>query len=239
LRAALLDAQYALLRRADRAVVVLINGVDGAGRSETVDTLNAWMDPRHIRTGAFDAMTPEERRWPEMGRFWQVLPPKGRIGMLFGSWYTDPILARVMGGDDADWFAHRLERIRQFERMLVAEGVVLVKFWFHLSTKTAKRRLKDLAADPRTAWRIGPREREHHKHYDEFIEASDEAVRKTSLGEAPWIVIEGSHVCYRELTAGRHLLSMLQHTAKPAPPALPLPPSAIKTGTNDMALLRA
>jgi polyphosphate:AMP phosphotransferase len=239
LRAALLDAQYELLRRADRAVVVLINGVDGAGRSETVNTLNAWMDPRHIRTEAFDAMTPQERRWPEMWRFWQVLPPKGRIAMLFGSWYTDPILARVMGDDDADRFAHRLERIRQFERMLVAEGVVLVKFWFHLSKKAARRRLKDLAADPRTAWRIGPREREHLKHYDEFIEASDEALRKTSLGEAPWIVIEGSDVCYRELTAGRHLLSVLRHTAKPAPPAPPLPPSVIETGTDDVTLLRA
>lgn len=239
LRAALLDAQYELLRRADRAVVILINGVDGAGRSETVNTLHAWMDPRHIRTEAFGAMTDEDRRWPEMWRFWQVLPPKGRIGILFGSWYTDPILARVERRDSHGHFVQRLERIRQFERMLVAEGVVLVKFWFHLSKAAAKARLKALASDPRTAWRIGPQERKQLKRYDDFIEASDEALRKTSLGEAPWIVIEGSDECYRHLTAGRRLLSALRHAAPPAPPVSPVPSSVIETAGSEVTLLRS
>lgn len=242
LRAALLDAQYELLRRGTRAVVILINGVDGAGRSETVNTLNAWMDPRHIRTEAFGAMTDEDRRWPEMWRFWQVLPPKGRIGILFGSWYTDPILARVEGRDSRDHFTHRLERIRQFERMLAAEGVVLVKFWFHLSRQAAKARLKALASDPRTAWRIGPQEKAQLKRYDDFIEASDEALRKTSLGEAPWIVIEGSDEAYRHLTAGRHLLSVLRHAVAPASPVAPqgpLPASVIEAPGDDVTLLKA
>ncbi|TSE29920.1 Thymidylate kinase [Tepidimonas thermarum] len=240
LRAALLEAQYALLKSADRAIVILINGVDGAGRSETVNTLNAWMDPRHIRTEAFDAMTDEDRRRPELWRFWQVLPPKGHIGILFGSWYTDPILARVEGRDSRDHFAHRLERIRQFERMLTAEGVVLVKFWFHLSYRAAKARLKALSSDPRTAWRIGPREKAHLKRYDDFIEASDEALRKTSLGEAPWIVIEGSDEAYRNLTAGRHLLSVLRHSKASVPPPSPVPASALHTGlADDLTVLRA
>ncbi len=215
LRTALLQAQYALLQQAQRAVVVLINGVDGAGRSETVNTLNAWMDPRHIRTEAFDVMTDEDRRHPEMWRFWQVLPPKGHMAILFGSWYTDPIVSRVYGRDDADRFARRLERIRHFERMLVAEGVVLVKLWFHLPKKAARDRLKALAADPRTAWRIGPREKAHLKRYDDFIVASDEALRKTSQGEAPWHVIDGRDEAYRHLTAGRTLLTALQQARQP------------------------
>ena len=78
-------------------MVILVNGVDGAGKGETVNLFNEWMDPRHIHTHAFGAMTDEEREHPEMWRFWRALPPKGRIGILFGSWYTDPILKRVMG----------------------------------------------------------------------------------------------------------------------------------------------
>jgi len=210
LRAALLQAQYALLAQARHAVVILVNGVDGAGRSETVNVLNEWMDPRHIRTEAFGASTAEDRRRPDMWRFWQVLPPKGHIGILFGSWYTDPILSRVMGQDSAERFAHRLERIRQFERMLVAEGVVLLKFWFHLSQPAAKARIKELAADPRTAWRVTPQEKAHLKRYDAFIRVSDEALRKTSLGESPWQVVDGSDHAYRTLTVGRRLLAVLQ-----------------------------
>ncbi len=210
LREALLRAQYELLAQARHAVVILVNGVDGAGRSETVNVLNEWMDPRHIRTEAFGPMAPEDRRRPDMWRFWQVLPPKGHIGILFGSWYTDPILGRVMGQDSAERFAHRLERIRQFERMLVAEGVVLLKFWFHLAKPAAKARIKELAADPRTAWRVTPQEKAHLKHYDEFIRVSDEALRKTSLGESPWQVVDGSDHAYRTLTVGRRLLAVLQ-----------------------------
>ncbi|MCX7814928.1 MAG: polyphosphate:AMP phosphotransferase [Tepidimonas ignava] len=239
LRAALLQAQYELLQRADRAVCILINGVDGAGRSETVNTLNAWMDPRHIRTEAFDPLRDEERRWPEMWRFWQVLPPKGHIGILFGSWYTDPIHCRVQGRDDRQRFALRLERIRRFERMLVAEGVVLVKFWFHLSKKAVKARYKALAADPRTAWRIGPREKAHLKRYDAFIDAADEALRSTSLGEAPWIVIDGSDDAYREVTAGQHLLTVLQHRPPPAPAPVPVPPAVLELPARPASLLHA
>ncbi|HEX5806168.1 MAG TPA: polyphosphate:AMP phosphotransferase, partial [Macromonas sp.] len=216
LREALLTAQYRLLNDARSAVVILVNGVDGAGRGETVNLLNEWMDPRHIRTEAFGPKNDADARHPEMWRFWKVLPAKGHIGILFGSWYTDPITDFALGDDKHDRFVHRLERIRQFERMLVAEGVVLVKFWFHLSKKVAKERMKALEADPKTAWRVTPQEKADLKHYDDFIRASDEALRKTSLGEAPWLVIDGSDPGYRSLTAGRHLLAVLeQHLQQP------------------------
>jgi len=120
LRQALLKAQYELLERSKFPVVILVNGVDGAGKGETVNLFNEWMDPRHIRTEAFGAITGAEGDRPEMWRFWQALPPKGRIGILFGSWYTDPILRRVMGHEKRAEFERRLERIHR----RAVEGVV-------------------------------------------------------------------------------------------------------------------
>src|SRR5437879_3994554 len=87
LRRALLDAQYRLLAQNKFPVIILVNGVDGAGKGETVNLFNEWMDPRHIHTHAFAGSTDIERARPEMWRFWQALPPKGKIGILFGSWY--------------------------------------------------------------------------------------------------------------------------------------------------------
>ena len=118
LRHALLDAQYQLLEKRQFPVIVLVNGVDGAGKGETVNLFNEWMDPRHIQTHAFGASTDAERARPEMWRFWTALPPKGRIGILFGSWYTDPILQRVMANEGRAQFEERLARIRDHERML-------------------------------------------------------------------------------------------------------------------------
>ena len=103
-------------------VILLIAGVDGSGKGETANLLNEWMDPRHIKTHAFAAPTPEEAARPPMWRFWQALPPKGEIGIFFGSWYTDPIVRRCYGQIKKDALDHALEEIVRFERMLTDEG---------------------------------------------------------------------------------------------------------------------
>jgi polyphosphate:AMP phosphotransferase len=228
LRQRLLDLQYDLLGKGDFPVFILVNGVDGAGKGETVNLLNEWMDPRHIQTRAFGGMTDVERTRPEMWRFWQALAPKGHIGILFGSWYTDPILQRVMGHEKRAQFAHRLEGIRHFERMLVCEGALLLKFWFHLSKKAQKQRLKELSSHKETAWRVGFEEWDHFKRYDEFVDVCEDALRETSTGEAPWDIIEGSDHEYRSLTTGRLLADALAGRLKGKRPVLtpPAPPPA-------------
>jgi AMP-polyphosphate phosphotransferase len=226
LRQRLLALQYQLLEKGDFPVVILVNGVDGAGKGETVNLFNEWMDPRHIRTRAFGPPTDAERERREVGRFGRELPPKGHIGILFGSWYTDPILQRVMGHEKRAQFELRLEQIRHFERMLVSEGALLLKLWFHLSKKAQKKRLKALSSRKETAWRVGPGDWERFEHYDEFIDVCEDALRETSTGEAPWEVIEGSDHEYRSLTAGRLLQDTLAARLKGKRPALspPAPP---------------
>lgn len=218
LRQALLTAQYDLLNNGKFPVIILVNGVDGAGKGETVNLFNEWMDPRHIITHAFGAMTDAEREHPEMWRFWQALPPKGRIGILFGSWYTDPILKRVIGHEKRLDFEHRLECIRHFERMIAAEGALVLKLWFHLSKASQKKRFKELLASKKTAWRVGPGEWERFKHYDEFVAVCEDALRETSSGEVPWHVIDGSDPQCRAVIAGRLLLAALTARLKGAPP---------------------
>ena len=225
LRARLLELQYRLLKQSKFPVLILVNGVDGAGKGETVNLLNEWMDPRHIRTHAFGAPTDVERRRPEMWRFWQALPPRGRIGIHFGSWYTGPILERVMGGEKHRDFQLRLERIRHFERMLVAEGALILKLWFHLSKSAQKKRLKELSSSRKTAWRVTREERRYFRHYDEFVAVSEEALRETSTGEAPWEIIDGSDPEYRSLSAGTLLEESLASRLEGKRPALsPMPP---------------
>lgn len=210
LRPALLAAQYALLDERSFPVIMLVNGVEGAGKGETVNLLNAWLDPRHVRSHAFDAPTREEQERPPMWRYWQTLPESGKIGILFGSWYTDPINARVRGGGKSADLAAAVTRIRRFEKILEGDGAVLVKLWFHLSKPGMKKRLKELESSELTSWRVTKKDWESYARYDDYTHVCDRVLRETSTASAPWIVIDGTDPNYRELTAAKTLLGAVQ-----------------------------
>jgi polyphosphate:AMP phosphotransferase len=210
LRADLLDAQYDVGSLAKFPVIVLVNGVDGAGKGETVNLLNEWMDPRHIRVHAFGVPTEHDRLRPYMARFWEALPPKGKTAILFGSWYTYPIGERVRGRLKRGDLDTALDEIQALELMLANEGALLLKFWFHLSRKAQRRRLRALEKDPATRWRVTPRDWKHYERYDAFRAVSEDVLQRTTTGHAPWFVIEGEDARYRSLTVGRLLLDAMR-----------------------------
>ena len=210
LREALLKAQYALLAKKSFPVIIVIGGIDGAGKGETVNILNEWMDPRHIVTHAFGGKSDEARERPPMWRYWRALPPAGRIGILFGAWHSDPIEDRVQGRIDDARLELALEEIVRFERMLADEGALILKFWFHLAKKAQKKRLQTLEANSLTRWRVGDTEWERFKLYDRYRKVAENALRETSTAHAPWTVIEGADANYRSLTAGRTLLDAMK-----------------------------
>ena len=235
LREALLHAQYDLKENGTFPVLILIAGVEGAGKGETVNLLNEWMDPRHIQTQAFSDLSDEERERPLMWRYWRALPPKGTIGTFFGAWHTLPIVLRVQGTISKRELGQYVGEIQRLEKMLTDEGVMLVKFWFHLSKDQQKKRLKALEKDPKTAWRVTDLEWKYFKRYDEFVKVCEPFLRETSTGEAPWIVVPAMDPNYRALTVGRHLLTAMRARLDPkaqkatkaaAPRALPLLPPA-------------
>ena len=210
LREALLNAQFDLAQHGKFPVLIVIGGVDGAGKGETVNLLNEWMDPRHIRTMAFGEPSDEEIERPDMWRFWRALPPKGNVGIVFGSWYTAPIVDRVMGKSTDVEMQHAVDRIVRFENMLFNDGVLILKFWFHLSKEQQKTRLKELEKDPATRWRVTKLDWERFKIYDRFRKISEHALRETSTGNAPWVVVEGADARYRSLTVGKVLLDSMK-----------------------------
>ena len=221
LREALLNAQYDLFTAARFPVVIVIGGVDGAGKGETVNLLNEWRDPRHIHTHAFAEPSDEERERPRMWRFWCALPPKGKIGILFGAWHTDPIIKRVMREISQTELDSEIDRNVRFERMLADEGALLIKLWFHLSKERQRKRLKGLEKDPQTHWRVTDTDWARFKLYDRFRTVSEYYLRHTSTGEAPWTVIEGEDARYRSLTVGKLLLASLRDRLDRKPPAQP------------------
>ena len=210
LREQLLDVQHDLRQSGKFQVIILIGGVDGAGKSETVKILNAWMDPRYIETNAMGAATEEELAHPSMWRFWRSLPPKGKTGIFFGSWYTEPIISRVYRTTKDSDLDKAMERVVRFEKMLIDEGALILKFWLHLSKEVQKKRLEKLEKNPETRWRVTEIEWNHFKLYDKFRKISERALFQTSTPEAPWIIVEGTNAPYRYLTIGRTIHEALR-----------------------------
>ncbi|MEW5789716.1 MAG: polyphosphate:AMP phosphotransferase [Pseudomonadota bacterium] len=241
LREALLDAQYDLISARAFPVVIIVSGVDGAGRSESVQLLNAWLDPRHIETHGMGEPSDEERDRPPMWRFWRALPGKGKVGVFQGSWYSMPIIDRVYGKTGNDALEEAMERNIRFERMLADEGALILKFWFHLSREGQKKRLRKLEKDPRTRWRVTERDWHHYGLYDTFARVCAHALRMTSSAHAPWHIIEGEDARYRELAFGRILLEALRQrldAKKPGKPATtPSVPVSVKV--DDLNILKA
>ncbi|HVT72555.1 MAG TPA: polyphosphate:AMP phosphotransferase [Lacunisphaera sp.] len=249
LRARLLQAHFALRSR-KFPVVVIVSGADGAGKGDLVHRLNEWLDPRGVATHAFWAPSDEERERPSYWRFWRALPGRGRIGIFFGSWYTEPIIRRVLGHLKRRRFERDLDRIVAFERMLAADGALFVKLWLHLPKAAQKKRLKKLERDGR----IAPDDWKHYRLYNRFTKISDRALRHTDSPAAPWHVVDATDRRHRDYTVGRILLDELarrlkEDTAKPvkttvprAVPARRQPPSALARvdlaqalGTEDYA----
>ena len=210
LRADLLDMQYDVKTAAQFPVIVLINGVEGAGKGETANLLNAWMDPRHIETHAFPAPSDEELERPPMWRFWRALPPKGKIGIFVGNWYTDPVVARVSGRIKNAELTVAIDDILRFEKMLTDEGALVIKFWFHLSKDGQRKRLKSLEKDPKTRWRVSKRDWKLFEGYDRYVEVSEHVLRETSTGPAPWTVVDGSDENYRTIAVAQHVLDTVR-----------------------------
>jgi polyphosphate:AMP phosphotransferase len=209
LRVDLLRAQEAL-KGAGFPVILLINGVDGAGKGETVNVLHEWMDARFLQTHAFGEPSDEEVDRPPFWRFWRTLPPKGRIGIFFGSWYTDPIVQRVHGKAKRVETDAAMARINNFEKELVDDGGLIVKLWFHISKPAQKKRLESLEAHRETRWRVTQDDWKNYKLYNRFRQVSERVLRETSSGSAPWSVIEGTDHRHRTLAAAETLLTALK-----------------------------
>jgi polyphosphate:AMP phosphotransferase len=225
LRSELLDAQQKL-RQASFPVIVLFAGVDTAGKGETVNLLNEWMDPRWIVTRGYTDPSGDERERPRLWRYWLDLPPRGRLAMFLSAWYSSPIRNRVAGRIGTADFDSLLDQIAAFERTLTDDGAVVVKFWMHLSKKAQKKRLKEFEKDPLQRWRVTKQQWEHWGMFDKFVSAADRAIRRTSTDAAPWHIVEGEDERYRTVVVATELRDAIRRGLERTVPAARRPHAA-------------
>jgi AMP-polyphosphate phosphotransferase len=170
-------------------VCVLFEGWDASGKGGAIKRLVATLDPRHVRVAQFAAPTPDELRHHFLWRFWPVLPGWGGMAVLDRSWYGRVLVERVEGFITRSEWERSYDQIVEFESALADEGMVLVKFWLHLSPEEQAQRFAKRESDPLKGWKLTDEDWRNREKWDRYVEAVEEMLERTDRARHRWHVI--------------------------------------------------
>lgn len=168
---------------------VLFEGWDAAGKGGSIKRLVAPLDPRHVRVAQFAAPSADEKRHHFLKRFWWALPGWGGMSVYDRSWYGRVLVERVEGFAGEEQWRRAYAEIADFERSLTDEGMILVKFWLHISPQEQLRRFEARAADPLKTWKLTEEDWENRERRPAYEAAVEEMLERTEAPQAPWRLI--------------------------------------------------
>ena len=200
--------QQAYLGTRERAVVVL-EGWDAAGKGGIVRRLGWAMDPRSFKVYPIAAPLSHEEGKHYLQRFWEKLPDPGQIVVFDRSWYGRVLVERVEGIASKREWQRGYEEINQFERMLVADGVRIVKCFLHITPAEQIRRFKDRLANPLKRWKLTHEDLRNQSRWTDYEVAIEDMLERTSTKNAPWHLIPTNDKPYGRLAAFTILIDRL------------------------------
>ena len=198
-----LDAEVAALQRKARElkipVMVVFEGWGASGKGRLINRLIQPLDPRGFKVYSIQKASEEEESHPYLWQFWKRLPSRGRMYIFDRSWYTQILRERADHHRTQEQTACSYHEINSFERMLTLDGMLIVKFFLHISKAEQKRRFEKLESSPETKWRVTKEDWKHHRQYEEYFAVNDEMLVSTDTGSAPWHVVEAENGSYAAL----------------------------------------
>ena len=189
---------------------VVFEGWDASGKGGAIKRLVDHLDPRHVRVAQFAAPTPDEKRHHFLWRFWPVLPGRGGMTVLDRSWYGRVLVERVEGFATVEQWSRAYQEIVDFERSLAAEGLILVKFWMHLSPDEQDRRFERRKDDPLKSWKLTDEDWRNRDKHALYVEAVEDMLERTDHPAAPWHVVPAEEKRYARVQVVRHVADAIE-----------------------------
>lgn len=210
--------QEMLFARGERAVVLVFQGMDTGGKDGVIKTVVGAMNPQGVRVTSFKKPTKEEAAQHYLTRIRKALPENGGVGVLNRSHYEDIVVPSVLGTFPSEEIDVRYDEINAFEKALAERGVVVLKFFMHISKAEQKRRLQDRLDRPEKNWKFSPSDLESRKKWDAYQKAWGKVLARTNKPWAPWFVIPADNKWYRDYAVGRILRKTLDRLGLSYPP---------------------
>ncbi len=208
-------------------VLVIFEGRDAAGKGGAIKRIMQYLNPRQARVVALPQPSEREQGQWYFQRYIERLPTTGEIVLMDRSWYNRAGVERVMGYCTDEQYERFMNQVPVVEKMLVDDGIILIKYWFSVSDKEQQRRFKSRRNDPMRQWKLSPTDLESITRWEDYSRAKDAMFEATDTEQAPWWTIDSDDKKAARLNAINHLLSMVpyEHT-EPEKVTIPKRPDA-------------
>jgi AMP-polyphosphate phosphotransferase len=213
-------------------VCVLFEGWDASGKGGAIRRLVTPMDPRHVRVASFAAPTYDEKRHHFLWRFWSSLPGWGGMAVLDRSWYGRVLVERVEGFATVEQWTRGYDEIVEFEKSLVLEGMILLKFWMHISDEEQLRRFKRREREPLKTWKLTDEDWRNREKRTAYEQAIEDMLERTDHTHAPWHLIEADSKRYARVAVVEQAIAEIERGMRERgfepPDPRPRPPGRTK-----------
>jgi PPK2 family polyphosphate:nucleotide phosphotransferase len=203
--------QELLFAESKHKILVVLQGMDTSGKDGVIRHVFEGVNPQGVRVASFKAPSSEELNHDYLWRVHKQTPTKGEIVIFNRSHYEDVLVVRVHNFVAEQIWRKRYEQINAFERQLVEEGTTILKFYLHISKKEQKERLLDRLAKDEKQWKFNPADLKERLLWDQYEQAYEDVLEKTSTQWAPWIIVPANRKWYRDLTIARFLVETLEN----------------------------
>ena len=217
----LVTMQHWLVEKRAR-VVVVFEGRDAAGKGGAIKRIVQYLNPRAARVVALGKPSKRERRQWYFQRYIQHLPTGGEMVLFDRSWYNRAGVEHVMGYCTDAEYKRFLRQAPIFERMLIEDGIILIKYWFSVSDEEQERRFKARRKDPMRRWKLSDNDVLSITRWEDYSRAKDDMFEATDTDEAPWWTIESDDKRAARLNVIRHLLDQVPYE-RTDPPKVAIP----------------
>jgi PPK2 family polyphosphate:nucleotide phosphotransferase len=217
--------QYLLYADGSQALLIVLQGLDAAGKDGTIRHLFSGMNPQGVSVACFKQPTPIEHEHDFLWRIHAHAPSKGGVVIFNRSHYEDVLVVRVHKLVPRDVWSKRYDEINEFEHLLTRDGnVKILKFYLHISPEEQLARFKQRLDDPARNWKISESDYTEREYWPQYVEAYEEALSRTSTKQAPWFVVPSNHKWFRDLVISRIVVDTLDEMG------LKLPPTRVDLG---------
>ena len=230
LTARLDELQEALYAEGKRAVLVVLQGRDTAGKDGVIRNVFGPLNPQGLSVTSFKAPTPLELAHDYLWRAHQAVPPRGSIGIFNRSHYEDVLVVRVHQLVPESVWRPRYEQIGLFERILAGNGVTILKFFLHISRAEQRERLLSRLGDRKKYWKFSPGDLAERARWDDYTAAYEEALAQTSTPDAPWYVVPADDKHLRDLWVAEVVTAAMERLD----PTYPGPPDGLETFRHEL-----
>jgi polyphosphate kinase len=225
------------VRKAGAKIVIVFEGRDAAGKGGVIKRITERVSPRVFRVVALPAPTEREKTQLYMQRYVKHFPAAGEIVLFDRSWYNRAGVERVMGFCSDGEYERFLAMAPAFERVLLENNIILIKYWFDVSMDEQQRRFQDRIDDERKQWKLSPMDTESFNRWYDYSRARDAMFMATDTDFAPWSIVPSDDKKRARLNCISHLLTRIPYKELPRP-RVKLGKRILKNAYDDQASLK-